>query len=454
MKSRSQGSSVENLFLPFRKQSVILFLFMAPFSRKRILSEALLAGFFFLLFALPSHGEPPFSGTIFIAPDIITENDPTAFLSLSDAGQGERTMFDRRTDDWGNLNAYLFNATFSDGDDIEVQVNPEFSDVASARAEALKYAAVIGRLPNYLRSDVRTVWIHKGVNPFGGGNNNLLIHTGQAESYVSSGILEETLVHEACHTSLDGIHAGATGWLEAQNADGEFISTYARDNPTREDIAESFLPYFAYRYRPDRISQSMANLIFSTIPNRIAYFDSQSFDSNATDSGNSSNDGNATDSNSTSWLLATEHGAGWKSFDWFGYFYDSATPWIFHADLGWVYREGDGTDSIWLYFPGNGLAGEGQSAPTYEEWVAGGQEIPRDMVFTGGTPWFDESTGQRRQPREVYEMIYGKEGGWMWTEKNTYPYLYDSSAGTWKYFLRSGSSKLLFNYSIGSWESF
>lgn len=164
-------------------------------------------------------------------------------------------------------------------------------------------------------------------------------------------------------------------------------------------------------------------------------------------------DSNATDSNSTSWQLATDRGAGWKSFDWFGYFYDASNPWIFHADLGWVYREGEGTDSIWLYFPHNGLVAENQSVPSYEEWLAGGQEIPADLVFAGGTPWFDESTGLRRQPREVYEMIYGKEGGWKWTKKSTYPYLYDSRAGSWKYFLRSGNSKLLFNYSTGSWES-
>jgi hypothetical protein len=51
----------------------------------------------------------------------------------------------------------------------------------------------IGRLPTVLRSQLRTVWIHQGVEPFGGGNNNLLIHTGQADLYYASGILEETL---------------------------------------------------------------------------------------------------------------------------------------------------------------------------------------------------------------------------------------------------------------------
>ncbi len=398
-------------------------------------------------------GEPPFDGTIFVAPDVITENDPTAYRSLTDAGQGQRTMFDRRTDGWENLNAFLFNASFSDGADIEVQVNPEFSDVDSARAEALKYATVIGRLPNYLRADVQTVWIHKGTNPFGGGNNNLLIHTGQAESYVSSGILEETLVHEASHTSLDGTHSNASGWLAAQNADGEFISTYARDNPTREDVAESFLLYYAYRYKPDRITQSLADVISSTIPNRIAYFDKQGFESNTTSDNNQSSGSGETDTNS--WSDAVDRGAGWKSFDWFGYFYETANSWFFHADLGWFYRAGEGTDSIWLYLPGKeGFKGEGESVPTYEEWLAGGKVIPGDMVFTGGTPWFDESTGQIRQPFEVYGMIYGRKGGWMWTEKTTYPFLYDSDSGAWKYFLSSGSSKSFFNYGTGLWEFF
>ena len=129
-------------------------------------------------------------------------------------------------------------------------------------------------------------------------------------------------------------------------------------------------------------------------------------------------DSNATDSNSTSWQWATDRGAGWKSFDWFEYFYDAASPWIFHADLEWVYRGGDDTDSIWLYFPRSVLTAEDQTVPTYEEWLSGGQKIPTDLVFMGGTPWFDESTGLRRQPPEVYEMIYGKEGNWKWTNNN------------------------------------
>lgn len=222
-------------------------------------------------------GVPPFSGTIFIDPDIITAADPTSFKGMSYAGRGNRLMFDRRVNSFITLDAYLFTATFDDGLATEIQVNPEFANTNAATTEAITYATAIGRLPTVLRSRVQTVWIHQGVQPFGGGNNNLLIHTGQASLYAADGILEETFVHEASHTSLDAAHASSSGWLAAQSGDAEFISTYARDNPTREDIAETFLPWLAVRHRRARITTTLANSITSTVPNRLAYFDNQSF---------------------------------------------------------------------------------------------------------------------------------------------------------------------------------
>lgn len=216
--------------------------------------------------------EPPFFGTIFLDPDIITESDPTTFTGLTPAGQESRLMFDRRADDFITLNPFLFDATFDDGLTAEIQVNPEFGNVENALVVAEKYAEEIGRLPTGLRAKLETVWIHKGVEPFGGGNNNILIHTGQADVYVNDGILEETLVHEATHTSIDPDHKDAPGWLAAQKADPTFISTYAQDNPNREDLAESYLLFLAVRYRRDRISDDLANQIIATFPHRMAYF--------------------------------------------------------------------------------------------------------------------------------------------------------------------------------------
>lgn len=233
-----------------------------------------------LLAGSTAQAYPPWYGTIFHWPDTITESDPTTFTGVTYLGQDWRSMYDRRTGSAPRVYAYLFNATFSDGrPSAEIQLNPEFGSVANAQFEAEKYSASIGRLPNALRRDVAKVLIHKGLEKFGGGGGGILIHTGYAEDvYIPDGILEETLAHEACHTSLDADHARSPGWLQAQIDDGDFISEYAMWNPTREDIAESFVPYMAIRYRPNRTPPADYITITTQIPNRIAYFDAQDFD--------------------------------------------------------------------------------------------------------------------------------------------------------------------------------
>ena len=44
--------------------------------------------------------------------------------------------------------------------------------------------------------------------------------------------------------------------------------------------------------------------------------------------------------------------------------------------------------------------------PSFTEWVKGGKKIPKGMIFTGGSPWFNESTGKNRSPEQVYRMIF------------------------------------------------
>lgn len=209
---------------------------------------------------------------------MIGPQHPTAFTTLVHTGIGSRTMYDRRVG-WVQLDAYLFEASFSDGPVVEVQVNPEFGSAAAAEAAAADYLPAIGRLPRALHRDLQSVWLHMGDEAFGGGNRNLLIHTGAlAQAYIEQGILEETLVHEATHTSLDEWHATDPAWMHAQVADRRFISTYARDYPTREDIAESFLPWLMLRLARDRIDPALAATIEATIPARLAYFDAQGYD--------------------------------------------------------------------------------------------------------------------------------------------------------------------------------
>jgi len=230
---------------------------------------------FIILLIIPflSFGQQPYWGTIFIEPDIITNNDPSSFLSASYIGEDMVLMYDRRVANWVNVNAFLFKVIWDDGLTSIAQINEEFRSVEQATIEAEKYGFLIGQLPTFLRADVEQIWIHKGVELFGGGNSSILIHTGQSTIYEKDGIIEETLVHEAAHTSIDAYHASSYGWLNAQNLDNQFISDYAYQSPNTEDIAESFLVWLAVRYKMDRISDDNFQIITESIPNRLIYFD-------------------------------------------------------------------------------------------------------------------------------------------------------------------------------------
>ena len=221
-----------------------------------------------------SPSDPPFGGTLFLTPDILTGDDPTSFVGLTFKGQAERLMFDRRIAAFATFTPYLFEARYGAATVVEVQVNPEFTR-EQAEAEALRYAEPLGRVPAFYFRDLETMWIHAGDELAGGGNNNILIHTGGGEGYIRDGLLEELYLHEGAHTSLDAYHAAAPDWLAAQQADGGFLSDYGRDYPEREDVAESIGPYLAVRYFRDRIDPELVATIEAVMPNRIRYFDCQ-----------------------------------------------------------------------------------------------------------------------------------------------------------------------------------
>ena len=165
---------------------------------------------------------PPYGGTIFITGDIITSQDTSVFDSISYIGTDLRTMFDRRNGgDWTTIEPHIFPATFFDGPSIEIQINPEFT-LEEAQIEARKYGFLVGQLALSLRKDVETMWIHKGVEGYGGGNNNILIHTGMTASYEqheTGNITEETLIHEAAHTSIDVYCYNDSDWFVAVEND-------------------------------------------------------------------------------------------------------------------------------------------------------------------------------------------------------------------------------------------
>ena len=89
---------------------------------------------------------------------------------------------------------------------------------------------------------------------------------------------------------------------------------------------------------------------------------------------------------------AKQINGGWIQNNWFGTFKDFGNGWIYHADHGWIYLSADSNNGLWAWFP---------------------------------------------------------HRGWVWTQENLYPFLYQINIGDWLYCFISEDGKV-FYYSYQS----
>tara|TARA_B100000787_G_C16119393_1_gene261964 strand:- start:56 stop:853 length:798 start_codon:yes stop_codon:yes gene_type:complete len=225
-----------------------------------------------------------FRDNLYTNTNIITKGDLSTFQGIEFVKKTTIRWWDRRKQtasafDKSTFKVFVFKAKFIKGNTIIIRVNAEFKTKNQAEEQAIKYAKSIGRLPNFLRTkNLKTITIHKGKARLGGGNNDLLIHIN---GFGENNNLEEVLMHEAGHTTLDPQWKGSVNrrqWNEAAKSDNKFISKYARQFPKREDIAETINWWIAVRCKSDRISAHHYKQIIKSIPNRLKYLDEQKFD--------------------------------------------------------------------------------------------------------------------------------------------------------------------------------
>jgi hypothetical protein len=216
--------------------------------------------------------------------NLVTEDDPSALMSVVFEGQVPQLMPDSRSDIDNIVNAFVFTANY-ESEAITIFVNPEFGDQAAAQEEAEFYAEVIGRIPVSLRNGISNgvsfLYIHQGFEPLASNQDYIAIYTGRATELNNRGILEETLIHESVHVSLDlelQDPTNSSTWLAAQTADGNAISQLAYDLGSDEDAAETMLAYIAVQYRANRLDAFVKDTIRATIPNRIDFFNSLGLD--------------------------------------------------------------------------------------------------------------------------------------------------------------------------------
>lgn len=227
-------------------------------------------------------------GTVWVSPEIITEDDASTLDSLVYVGRGMRGFYDpfegeRRWRD--DLELFLFEAHFGGGALIHVQAHPAYGEADSALAAARQFLPPMGRLPRMLIDGGREVELSPAPSYGAGGNACGKIYHWGARAR-PAGFVEEVALHEGSHAVLedcvwDGCRIDCAGlggsrsdeWRAAQAADGLFISVYARDHPDREDMAETLWAWFVSRCVPDRLPPEYKRRIDAGIPHRLAYFD-------------------------------------------------------------------------------------------------------------------------------------------------------------------------------------
>lgn len=225
--------------------------------------------------------DPPFPSTIWITPDIIDENDPSSLLSVTYVGRGERYFWNDAEGDI-TINAFLFDVQYP-GRKVEFQVHPELGSVEAAVEVVNIHSVELGRLPAVLWLGLYEVEIGTENGVSANIDGGISIEVGDGEHALEAGgrdygFWQEVLMHEAGHASLDKNHDNTADWRRAQVLDGTCISDYGCNFPEREDLTESFTAWFAVRYRPERLEESVRNAFLVTIPNRLDYFDKQGFD--------------------------------------------------------------------------------------------------------------------------------------------------------------------------------
>jgi hypothetical protein len=98
------------------------------------------------------------------------------------------------------------------------------------------------------------------------------------------------------------------------------------------------------------------------------------------------------------WANLRDAGNGWTESAWFGAFQKfEETEWIYHTQLGWIYAPAESTDGIWLW----------------KEWE-----------------------------------------GWLWTNRQAWPYLWKHDSGSWLYFQgnHQNGRPIFFDYASDTWR--
>lgn len=205
--------------------------------------------------------------------DFITDSDPSCFQQLTFEERGLREMPDKTGDDELFQDAFVFKATYTDFTAVEISIDADFESKEAAQTDAMRYATRLGKLPTALRNGVNRIVVHKGGESTTAFSDVglIVLYSDNATKRISTHDLEETLFHESVHAAWDKKYAKSLAWQRAQAADNTFVTTYAKQKPALEDLAESALFAYVLTHHPQRIPDADRKQLVDSIPARIDF---------------------------------------------------------------------------------------------------------------------------------------------------------------------------------------
>ena len=206
--------------------------------------------------------------------DFIREADPDSFMSLAFIGLDNKEMPSSISNNLFDTGTYVFSATFSDGETLEIWCHSSFQSQAAAEEYANKLCPRLGKLPAFQRNMLDHVVIHTGnAGAFAEIQGQFFVlYADNIDSRISTNDLEETVFHESVHASYQFMYQDDSSWLSAQSSDSAFVTEYGQANPRLEDMAESALFAYTLITFPGRLSEDIENWLLTNIPNRLEWF--------------------------------------------------------------------------------------------------------------------------------------------------------------------------------------
>lgn len=182
---------------------------------------------------------------------------------------------------------HVFTATWLRSS-TEVLVSAALT-AAAAEKKARKHVFALGRVPHFMRRPVKEMRIYSGVHAATALNGVISIYEG---AHYPAHRWPNVYLHESAHCLNERVRADAEllrAWNRAVAADKArrpdaldgFISEYAFDTPRGEDFGESLISWLAITFHPDRLAEQAPGgeeFIRSQIPNRLAFFRAQEWD--------------------------------------------------------------------------------------------------------------------------------------------------------------------------------